>query len=93
MDIEIFKKVVEYNSRRIDLIHNIEYIEKNKLIFARKVELSNYPKYQGYCESTKLNIEKEQAKIIGEMVLTYLKEELEKVEAFLNSVEINIKEQ
>ena len=88
MDIEFFKKVNSFVNRKNELEHEIKRIERDSLKFARKIELSNYPRYNGYCQKMDICLDKEQSEKVGNLIKQILEEELEEVNRFLDSVEI-----
>ena len=88
MDIELFKKIVVYNNKKHDLEYKIKQIKSNNLKFAREVEVSDYPKYQGFCKNLKVKLNEEQAEKVGNLVIQLLEEELKEVNDYLDKVEI-----
>lgn len=88
MDIEFFKKVNSFVNRKNELEHEIKRIERDSLKFARKIELSNYPRYNGYCQKMDICLDKEQSEKVGDLIKQILEEELQEVNKFLDSVEI-----
>lgn len=88
MDIEFFKKVNSFVNRKNELEHEIKRIERDSLKFARKIELSNYPRYNGYCQKMDICLDKEQSEKVGNLIKQILEEELQEVNKFLDSVEI-----
>ena len=91
MDNDVFRKVNENFYKEIELKSNIEKIKKYNLKFARKIELSNYNRYTGYCEKLEISLSTEKSEKVGKLIKELLEEELKSTSDFLNSVEIRTK--
>ena len=91
MDIQLFKEVSIKNNKKIDLEFNIKQIKNNNLKFAREIEVSDYPKYKGFCKKIKIKLNKEQAEKVGNLVIQLLEEELKEIDNYLDNIEIKIR--
>ena len=91
MNIELFKEISKKNYKKQELELDINQIKRNSLRFARKIEISNYDKPQGFCKSLNVELNKEQSEKVGEFVLKLLEEELKELNGYLDKVEIKIR--